>query len=139
MSNFSFFHSVFKRLLPQTRKNQGLFGKGLSPVIYYGIFAPVDLLQHCNIQPITKQQYFILTQIEIRNPYFYCAVPQVCILNPLLNSPDILQPQERHLLQTLWEKEKMLVTSILSFSHNVLTLPTTNLNFQVTLLIFCCL
>ena len=28
-SNFSFSHSVFKRLVMQTRKNQGLFGKGL--------------------------------------------------------------------------------------------------------------
>ena len=28
-SNFSFSHSVFKRLVLQTRKNQGLFGKGL--------------------------------------------------------------------------------------------------------------
>ena len=27
-SNFSFSHSVFKRLALQTRKNQGLFGKG---------------------------------------------------------------------------------------------------------------
>ena len=30
-SNFSFSRSVFKRLILQTRKNQGLFGKGLSP------------------------------------------------------------------------------------------------------------
>ena len=30
MSNFSFFHSVFRRLALQTRKNQGLFGKGLT-------------------------------------------------------------------------------------------------------------
>ena len=29
MSNFSFYHSVFKRLALQTRKNQGLYGKGL--------------------------------------------------------------------------------------------------------------
>ena len=29
-SNFSFSHSVFQRLLLQTRKNQGLFGKGLN-------------------------------------------------------------------------------------------------------------
>ena len=29
-SNFSFSHSVFKRHLLQTRKNQGLFGKGLT-------------------------------------------------------------------------------------------------------------
>ena len=28
-SNFSFSHSVFKRLVLQTRKNQGLVGKGL--------------------------------------------------------------------------------------------------------------
>ena len=30
MSNFSFSHSVFKRLILQTRKNQGLFGKVLT-------------------------------------------------------------------------------------------------------------
>ena len=29
MSNFSFSHSVFKRIVLQTRKTQGLFGKGL--------------------------------------------------------------------------------------------------------------
>ena len=29
MSNFSFSHIVFKRLILQTCKNQGLFGKGL--------------------------------------------------------------------------------------------------------------
>ena len=29
-SNFSFSHSVFKRLVLQTRKYQGLFGKGLT-------------------------------------------------------------------------------------------------------------
>ena len=28
-SNFSFSHSVFKKVLMQTRKNQGLFGKEL--------------------------------------------------------------------------------------------------------------
>ena len=29
MSNSFFFHSVFKSLVLQTRKNQGLFGKGV--------------------------------------------------------------------------------------------------------------
>ena len=33
MSNFSFFNSVFKRLVPQTHKNKGLFGKGLKMYI----------------------------------------------------------------------------------------------------------
>ena len=32
-SNFSFSHSVFKRLVPHTRKIQGLFGKGLNNFI----------------------------------------------------------------------------------------------------------
>ena len=34
-SNFSFSHCVFKRLVLQTRKNQGLFGKGLLLYIYF--------------------------------------------------------------------------------------------------------
>ena len=33
MSNFSISHSVFKRLVLQTSKNQGLFGKGLRETI----------------------------------------------------------------------------------------------------------
>ena len=32
-SNFSFSHRVFKRLVMQTRKNQGLFGKGLTAYV----------------------------------------------------------------------------------------------------------
>ena len=35
-SNFSFSHSVFKRLVLQTRKNQGLFGKGLNNDLLLG-------------------------------------------------------------------------------------------------------
>ena len=31
-SNFSFSSSVFKRLVQQTRKDKGLFGKGLTPL-----------------------------------------------------------------------------------------------------------
>ena len=34
-SNFSFSHSVFKKLLLQARKNQGLFWKGLKAHIWY--------------------------------------------------------------------------------------------------------
>ena len=35
MNNISFFHNVCKRCVQQTRKNQGLFGKGLNAVITY--------------------------------------------------------------------------------------------------------
>ena len=40
-------------------------------------------------------------------------------------------------LKTLWEKEKMLVTSIFSFSHNVLysILCKTNFNFLITFIL----
>ena len=38
-SNFSFSHSVFKRLALQTRKNQGLFGKELSRVVVVTMIA----------------------------------------------------------------------------------------------------
>ena len=69
MSNFSFSHSVFKRLVLQSRKNQGLFGKGL-----------------------TLYHHIILSLIDAEN---------------------------RNLLKTLLEKEKMLVTSIFSLFHNV--------------------
>ena len=37
MSNFSFSNSVFKRLALHTRKNQGLFGEGLSVVKSLGL------------------------------------------------------------------------------------------------------
>ena len=42
-SNFSFSHSVFKRLVLQTRKNQGLFGKGLIATIQLSSAAPLNL------------------------------------------------------------------------------------------------
>ena len=37
--------------------------------------------------------------------------------------PAFKDPKKRKLLKTLWEKEKMLVTSIFSFSHNVFHPP----------------
>ena len=40
-------------------------------------------------------------------------------INPLPNNHDFYWPWIRSLLKTLWEKEKMLVTSIFSFFHNV--------------------
>ena len=43
-SNFSFSRSVFKRLVLHTRKNQGLFGKGLSNMFN---FLPNDNILDC--------------------------------------------------------------------------------------------
>ena len=47
------------------------------------------------------------------------AVSLSHLINPLPHNPNFQQPWEKSLLKTLWEKEKMLVTSIFSFSHNV--------------------
>ena len=44
MSNFSFSPSIFKRLVLQTLKNNGLFGKGLIPVIILGCAIGANLL-----------------------------------------------------------------------------------------------
>ena len=48
----------------------------------------------------------------------------------LPHNPEFKQPQNRILLKTLWEQEKMLVTSIFSFSHNV-SYPSQN-KFQIS-------
>ena len=40
-------------------------------------------------------------------------------INPLLHNHYFLHLQKRELLKTLWKKEKMLVSSIFSFLHNV--------------------
>ena len=49
--------------------------------------------------------------------------------NPLSHHPDFEGPWERSLLKILWEKEKILVTNIFSFSHNVFYLSQYNFQF----------
>ena len=41
------------------------------------------------------------------------------VLNPFLNKPWFLRVCSTRLLKTLWEKEKLLVTSNFSFSHSI--------------------
>ena len=59
-SNFSFSHSVFKRLVLQTRKNKGLFGKGLT---LYRIIATFNTTGEL-VKPCPKQQ--ILNSSKLR-------------------------------------------------------------------------
>ena len=54
-SNFSFSHSVFKRLVLQTGKNQGLFGKGLMkkkvvPTLQQEVKVKVDIVTSDDIK-----------------------------------------------------------------------------------------
>ena len=50
MSNFSFSHSVFKRLALQTYKNPGLFGKGLSTDMHNILYCCKMSLFHRHLQ-----------------------------------------------------------------------------------------
>ena len=43
----------------------------------------------------------------------------ILILFTLSLNPDFKQPWESNLLKTLWERNKMLVTSILNSFHNI--------------------
>ena len=48
---------------------------------------------------------------------FYVAYRE--IFNPFPHNDTFRRPWETSLLKTLWEKEKLLVTSNFSFSHSV--------------------
>ena len=42
-----------------------------------------------------------------------------CLINPFPHNDTFWRPWETSLLKTLWEKEKLLVTSNFSFTHSV--------------------
>ena len=69
-SNFSFSHCVFKRLTLQTRKNQGLFGKGLYVGKVSDIFQPQIIIHHSNSEEArTDTHYLINTRAWYYKPY----------------------------------------------------------------------
>ena len=79
-SNFSFSHSVFKRLQLQTRKNQGLFGKRLINTLclffYTSVSCPEDRVA-CNGRCIPKGQ--TCTEVICEYPDFLCRNQQSCL------------------------------------------------------------
>ena len=72
-SNFSFSHSVFKRLVLQTRKNQGLFGKGLLLSSIYTNFNTLKIRtlgKHSGKGEIAQnEQFHLLPQCFLCNLY----------------------------------------------------------------------
>ena len=60
-SNFSFSHSVFKRHVLQTRKNQGLFGKGLSKQHNFTLIQIKSSSYNLKVDQMTK---FVLDWLE---------------------------------------------------------------------------
>ena len=69
--------------------------------------------------------YIIKVDCSIQLCYvnMYCATYLHLLLfplfNPFPNKPWFLRVCKANLLKTLWEKEKLLVTSNFSFSHSV--------------------
>ena len=69
-SNFSFSYSVFKRLVLQTRKNQGLFGKGLSVrFVFKKVQNSVGKGENAN-----NQHFYLLPQCFQKPFLFYTLV-----------------------------------------------------------------
>ena len=66
--------------------------------------------------PLGKELTFLNGPLHMgqRNTRMLCRG-----FNSLPHNPDFKQPWVKRPLKTLWRKEKMLVTSIFSFSHNV--------------------
>ena len=68
-SNFSFSHSVFKRLVLQTRKNQGLFGKGLSLAKTYIVLARLALSLYLALSTVTDFSHMVVQILTVPKDY----------------------------------------------------------------------
>ena len=66
MSNFSFSHSVFKRLVLQTCQNQGLYGKGLMQIMVIWI-----CFIYCIVFKITSVYFHLYCSSQCTYPYFH--------------------------------------------------------------------
>ena len=61
-------------------------------------------------------QRAISQRLRVAELWFFCTA---LLLNPFPNKPWFSHVCSRSLLKTLWEKEKLLITSNFSFSHCV--------------------
>ena len=95
MSNFSFFHNVFKRLVWLTSKIQGLFGKELKT---NRIISDSD-----NVSSLPND----LSEFK-------------AFAGDTLNLAHMMRVVSGSSHETFWEKEQMLVTSIFFFTLNIL-------------------
>ena len=115
-SNFSFSPSVFKRRVLQTRKNQGLFGKGLnSPLLERSddlsseaVLCKMGFNAGLHWSKLLANRWFCVCPRSVITAYYYFP-----------HKPWFICVYSTSLLKTLWEKEKLLVTSNFSFSHSV--------------------
>ena len=62
---------------------------------------------------------FFLSTVFVFATFWKNCCPKCNLFNPFWNNPWFLRVYSTSFLKTLWEKEKLLVTSNFSFSHSV--------------------
>ena len=106
MSNVSFSHCGFKRLVQQTRKNQGLFGKGLTTQKSSAFKNPEGKGESAVIFSFSHGVFYPVSKTEF-------------VISGICNCFLFGQGQAFVVWKTISENEKMPVTSIFSFSLTV--------------------
>ena len=131
MSNLSFSHRVFRRLVQQTHKNQGLFGKGVTFHHKIPRILPFKNTVGCwrkcwlpTFFPFSTVLCTGLKETYIIRPTFDLSIVNALrswqiYFNSFPSKPWFLRVCRTSLLKTLREEEKLLVMSIFSFSHIV--------------------
>ena len=112
-SNFSFSHSVLKRLELQTHKNQQLIwenGGGLSEQLENTLGK--GEIAHYLPGPESNQRPPFLKSCRLSTELYRLRYP-------FPNKPWFLRVYSTSILKPLWEKQKLLVTSNFSFLHSV--------------------
>ena len=116
MSNFSFSPSVFKRLVLQTCKNQGLFGKGLT--LYHAVTTFNNL----------QKQHFLLfpqcflpfsKQVSIFQSHLFCGLQMLsmwtsprfcCLVNPFQHNKIMNQTKLKAFADNKLNVTKMIIS-----------------------------
>ena len=104
--HFSISHNVFYKVTMTPKieiwfREESMVGKGENIGYHYFL--------HC---PQCFRKCFL-------SGWFDQVVSQGCVINSFPNKPWFLHVCSTSLLKTLWEKEKLLITSNFSFSHSV--------------------
>ena len=119
MRNFSFFHSVFKRLELQTRKNHGLIGKGLTlPSDKFwdltnvkAFVVDISIVAKIIISHLVYQHFLPFPTMFSRGVFFWVVKSRDCVVKV---DGICLSKGGKHC-----GRVKRIVSGIFSFSYNV--------------------
>ena len=109
----------YKKLKPLWEKEKTLFA-GIF-FITYNVFNTLrkhcGKRKNCSLQSISLFPHTVFKRLVLQT----CKKPGTVWerVNPFPHNDTFRRPWETSLLKTLWEREKLLVTSNFSFSHNV--------------------